>query len=133
MEDGDDVVVLAAGVPPTDEELHALFTVSWSNHQPRSFRPILARSLTWVTAHRGGHLVGFVNVVGDGGLHAFILDTTIHPDERRRGLGVRIVRYAADEARRLGAAWLHVDYEAHLQSFYERCGFGPTAAGLMRL
>ncbi|WP_394835715.1 GNAT family N-acetyltransferase [Pendulispora rubella] len=133
MEQRDDVVVFAAGSAPTDEEIHALFAASWPNHEPRSFRPILARSLTWVTARRRGHLVAFVNVVGDGGLHAFILDTTVHPNERRRGLGVRIVRYAAEEARRLGAAWLHVDYEAHLQSFYERCGFGPTAAGLMRL
>ncbi|CAM5467163.1 Vitamin B12 import ATP-binding protein BtuD [Streptomyces tanashiensis] len=28
------------------------------------------------------------NVVGDGGVHAFLLDTTVHPEERRRGLGV---------------------------------------------
>ena len=133
METVDDVVVLAAREPLTDEELHALFSVSWPEHRPTVFGPILARSLTWVTARRRGELVGFVNVAGDGGLHAFILDTTVHPEARRCGLGVRIVQRAAEEARRHGAAWLHVDYEAHLQSFYERCGFGPTAAGLIRL
>ncbi|MFJ4184813.1 GNAT family N-acetyltransferase [Kitasatospora sp. NPDC089509] len=116
-----------------DDELDELFGASWPGHRPRSFGPVLARSLAWVAARRGGRLVGFVNVAGDGGVHAFILDTTVHPDERRRGLGVRLVRAAAEEARARGAEWLHVDYEPQLESFYARCGFRPTAAGLMRL
>ncbi|WP_412101902.1 GNAT family N-acetyltransferase [Kitasatospora purpeofusca] len=66
-------------------------------------------------------------------MHAFVLDTTVHPDERRRGLGMRLVQAAADEAKARGAEWLHVDYEPHLESFYGRCGFRPTAAGLRRL
>lgn len=117
----------------TDAELNALFDASWPDHRPFSFAPMLSGSLVWIAARRGSRLVGFVNVVGDGGAHAFILDTTVHPDERRRGLGIRLVRAAADEARARGAEWLHVDYEAHLESFYAQCGFRPTAAGLMRL
>lgn len=117
----------------TDDDLNELFSVSWPNHTPTAFAPMLARSLVWIAASRGGRLVGFVNVVGDGGLHAFILDTTVRPDERRQGLGVRLVRAAADEAKACGAQWLHVGYEPHLESFYAQCGFRPTAAGLMRL
>ena len=30
-------------------------------------------------------------------------------------------------------AWLHVDYEPHLDGFYRGCGFRPTAAGLAAL
>ncbi|MFF0411118.1 GNAT family N-acetyltransferase [Kitasatospora sp. NPDC004745] len=107
--------------------------MSWPGHRPVPFAPVLSRSLAWVAARRGGRLVGFVNVAGDGGLQAFVLDTTVHPDERRRGLGVRLVRAAADEARARGAQWLHVDYEPHLESFYARCGFRPTTAGLLQL
>jgi hypothetical protein len=29
--------------------------------------------------------------------------------------------------------WLHVDYEAQLAPFYQRCDFRETAAGLIRL
>ncbi len=94
---------------------------------------ILARSLTWVTARRGTRLVGFVNVATDGGVHAFLLDTTVHPDEQRNGLGTRLVRAAADAARRSGAGWLHVDYEPHLSGFYRSCGFRPTGAALLDL
>ncbi|MFF2011728.1 GNAT family N-acetyltransferase [Streptomyces sp. NPDC058195] len=129
---GDDEV-LTVRPRLTDAELNELFAASWPDHRPALFAPVLARSLAWVGARRGSRLVGFVNVVGDGGAHAFILDTTVHPDERRAGLGVRLVRAAADEARARGADWLHVDYEPHLAPFYGQCGFRPTAAGLMRL
>ncbi|MQA80321.1 MAG: GNAT family N-acetyltransferase [Streptosporangiales bacterium] len=116
-----------------DDEMNALFTVSWPDHQPCSFAPILRRSLTWVGARRAGRLVGFVNVATDGGAHAFLLDTTVHPDERRRGLGVRLVTAATEAAAKAGAGWLHVDYEPHLTGFYARCGFRPTDAGLLDL
>ncbi|MFC9337754.1 GNAT family N-acetyltransferase [Streptomyces sp. NPDC057020] len=117
----------------TGDELNALFRASWPGHRDTDFGPVLTRSLLRVTARRAGRLVGYVNVVGDGGVHAFLLDTTVHPDERRQGLGVTLVRAAAEAARRHGAHWLHVDFEPRLTDFHERCGFRPTAAGLMDL
>ncbi|MEV6734978.1 MULTISPECIES: GNAT family N-acetyltransferase [unclassified Streptomyces] len=116
-----------------DAELNELFGAAWPGHRAASFGPVLERSTAWITARRDGRLVGYVNVAGDGGAHAFILDTTVHPDERRRGLGVRLVRAAAEAARASGAQWLHVDYEPHLEPFYARCGFRPTKAGLLPL
>lgn len=126
-------VLLRVRAPLSDGRLNALFAASWPGHEHTGFQVRLERSLLWVAAFQGDRLVGFVNVVGDGGVHAFVLDTTVHPALRRQGLGVRLVRRAADEARRAGAEWLHVDYEEHLSGFYERCGFTPTAAGLRRL
>ncbi|MFG2877126.1 GNAT family N-acetyltransferase [Streptomyces sp. NPDC048337] len=125
-----------------DAELNELFAEAWPGHVPVSFAPVLERSLAWVTARRDGRLVGYVNVAPqlplggaprDGGAHAFVLDTTVHPDERRRGPGVRLVRAAADAARERGASRLHVDYEPHLEAFYAECGFRGTAAGLPAL
>ncbi|MER8042926.1 GNAT family N-acetyltransferase [Streptomyces sp. NPDC094032] len=117
----------------TSPELDALFHASWPGHRDTDFGPVFARRLLHVTARRAGRLVGYVNVVGDGGAHAFLLDTTVHPDERRKGLGVALVRAAADAARARGAHWLHVDFEPRLARFYEECGFRPTAASLMAL
>ncbi|HWM38709.1 MAG TPA: GNAT family N-acetyltransferase [Streptomyces sp.] len=116
--------------PLGNSELNALFAASWTDHQHTDFRPRLTRSLLWVAAFSEDALVGWVNVVGDGGVHAFLLDTTVHPAVRRQGVGVRLVQCAAGEARRAGALWLHVDHEEHLTGFYARCGFRPTAAGL---
>ncbi|MFT4135003.1 GNAT family N-acetyltransferase [Microbacterium sp.] len=91
-------------------------------------------SLLWVTAEDESGLVGFVNVVGDGGVHAFLLDTVVSPDRQGEGIGQRLVDVAAAEARAHGCEWLHVDFEAPLAGFYlEGCGFRPTVAGLLRL
>ncbi|WP_019010577.1 GNAT family N-acetyltransferase [Deinococcus aquatilis] len=95
--------------------------------------PVLERSLTWITAHDGAVLVGFVNVAWDGGVHAFLLDTSVHPDWQRRGIGTQLVRRAAEAARTGALEWLHVDFEPHLTDFYAGCGFQISSAGLFRL
>jgi GNAT superfamily N-acetyltransferase len=117
----------------TDDEMRTLFAAAWGGDADTTWSPILARSLAWITARRAGTLVGFVNVATDGGSHAFLLDTTVHPDEQHGGLGTRLVRAATEQARAAGAEWLHVDYEPHLTGFYAGCGFRPTAAGLLQL
>jgi len=84
-------------------------------------------------AYDAGRLVGFVKLAWDGGDHAFVLDTTVHPEYQRRGIGRLLVRRAAGVAEENGVEWLHVDYEPHLEGFYARCRFRPTPAGLIRL
>jgi GNAT superfamily N-acetyltransferase len=117
----------------TNDELNALFDVAWQEHTWRDFNPVLNRSLAFVCAYYEERLVGFVNLAWDGGYHAFILDTTVHPDFRRRGIGRGLVKRAVAEAGGRGVEWVHVDYEPHLPSFYEQCGFVSTQAGLVRL
>jgi len=125
--------VYAVSPAVTNVDMNALFAASWPNHREVDYAPELAHSLLYVCAHAGDRLVGFVNVAWNGGIHAFILDTTVHPDFQRRGIGVRLVRGAADAARLRGMEWLHVDYDPHLDAFYRACGFEPTLAGLMQL
>jgi GNAT superfamily N-acetyltransferase len=93
-----------------------------------------AHSLGWVTARLDGQLVGFVNVVWDGLVHAWIQDEMVARAARRRGVGRDLVRHAAQGAREAGCEWLHVDFEDDLREFYfGACGFTPTNAGLLRL
>ncbi|MEN6368788.1 MAG: GNAT family N-acetyltransferase [Thermotogota bacterium] len=95
---------------------------------------VRSHSLGWVTAREGRGLVGFVNVVWDGGVHAFILDTMVKKEKKRQGLGTRLVKEATQHARAAGCEWLHVDFEDELHSFYcSACGFESTSAGLIRL
>lgn len=117
----------------TNAELNALFAAAWVNHNTSDFRPILERSLAYVCAYRGPDLVGFVNLAWDGGVHAFLLDTTVHPVVRRQGIGRSLVERAVLAARERGIEWVHVDYEPHLREFYRQCGFAHTEAGLIQL
>lgn len=132
-----DSVEVVCRISPTvtNEELNGLFMTAWVGHQPRDFEPVLRHSLAYICAYAepDGQLVGFVNLAWDGGIHAFVLDTTVHPDFQRRGIGRELVERAAVVARERGIEWLHVDYEPHLHEFYARCGFKPTLAGLRNL
>ena len=115
-------------------ELGKLREAAWGGSDDGAWwKPVLERSLTWVTAHDGAALVGFVNVAWDGGVHAFLLDTTVHPDWQRRGIGTQLVRRAAEAAQTGDVEWLHVDFEPHLTGFYAGCGFQSISAGALRL
>lgn len=131
-----DAVTYEVNYPVQDLELDELHAAAfggqpagtpWSGNLERY-------SLFWVTAHRDDRLVGFVNVLGDGGAHAILMDTCVAPDMQGRRIGATLVDHAAQEARSRGCEWLHADYEADLVAFYESgCGFRPTAAGLLHL
>jgi GNAT superfamily N-acetyltransferase len=106
---------------------HAVTDFDWRSRLDRL-------SLGWVCARDGGDLVGFVNVIWDGGSHAFILDTVVADRAQRAGIGTELVAVAIAHARDAGCEWLHVDFEDHLAGFYFRsCGFRPTQAGLIPL
>src|SRR5262249_5457677 len=118
----------------TNAELDQLYLASWSNHHPPyDFRPELEYSLAYVCAYDGDDLIGFVRLAWDGGVHAFLLEPTVRPDFRRRGIGRTLVARVVAVARERGLEWVHVDYEPNLRPFYEACGFRPTDAGLIRL
>ncbi len=122
--------------PVDDAELSALHArafgvdavdVPWSVRLER-------HSLLWVTAEDDGRVVGFANVIGDGGAHAVLLDVVVDPARQGSGIGTRLVEEAAKAARDAGCEWLHVDFENDLAEFYlGACGFRTTAAGLRRL
>lgn len=91
-------------------------------------------SLGWVVARDGDTLVGFVNVLWDGLVHAWLQDTMVADAARHRGVGATLVQVAVREARAAGCEWLHVDFDDHLRPFYfDACGFTPTSAGLIEL
>ena len=128
-----DQVTIVVGPALEDGELNALFAAAWPLHTPRPFGAMLERSLVYLAAFADEELVGFVHVAWDGGVHAFLLDPTVHPHYQRRGLGRALVARAAALARDQGAEWLHADYAPSLRPFYAAAGFRPTEAGLLRL
>lgn len=119
--------------PITNVELNALFQSAWPQHVERDFQLVLDRALTYIGAFDGQKLIGFANLAWDGGLHGFVLDPTVHPGYRRRGIGRALIYGLARVARASRLQWLHVDYEAHLEPFYRAVGFRASAAGVLRL
>lgn len=114
-------------------DLNALFASAWPHHRRVDVQPMLKHALVYVCAYEGKKLVGFAKIVGDGGVHGFLIDPTVAPDRQRRGVGRKLVEACAREVRLQGVEWLHVDYEPRLTKFYRACGFSSTRAGLRNL
>ena len=120
--------------PVVNAELDQLYALSWPSHQSSyDFGPELERALTYICAYAGGELVGFVRLAWDGSVHAFLLEPTVRPDFRRRGIGRSLAERAVAVARERGMQCVHVDYKPELRDFYRACGFRTTEAGLIRL
>ncbi len=127
---------LVVRFPVDDRELTDLHARAFGNSPdgPEPWAERLARhGVSWVGAFVGDRLVGFVHACGDGGRHAFLLDTVVDPEQQGRGIGRALVQRLVAEVRGAGCEWLHVDYEPGLAPFYRDCGFAPTEAGLLRV
>lgn len=125
--------------PFTNAEIHALhaeafdtrlFDESEWNWVEQTGR----HSLGWVVARSEGRFVGFLNVLWDGLVHAFIEDIMVDAGYRHQGVGVGLVHAARDGTRSAGCEFLHVNFDEDLRPFYiNACGFQPTLGGLIEL
>ncbi|MEO6457146.1 MAG: GNAT family N-acetyltransferase [Chloroflexia bacterium] len=121
-----DAIVYSVSPQVSNAQMNKLFASAWDGFTESDFGKMLAHSLAYVCAYSDLQLVGYVNLAWDGGIHAFLLDTTVHRDWQRQGIGRHLVEVATER----GIHWLHVDYEPHLEQFYKECGFLDTHAGL---
>ncbi len=120
--------------PPLENAaLNDLFASAWGRPYSVDFQPELEAALCYIAAFDGLTLVGFVKLVGDAGVHAFLLDPSVNAAYKRRGIGRELVARAVAFARDHGCEWVHVDFDDSLESFYAACGFRPTKAGLIQL
>jgi GNAT superfamily N-acetyltransferase len=123
----------------TSDEVNALhaeaFATRLFDEAEWNWRTLCDRySLGWVTARDETGLVGFVNVLWDGLVHAWLQDVMVAVRSRHRGIGSALVREATHGARAAGCEHLHVDFDEDLRGFYiDACGYTPTSAGLIDL
>ncbi|MCX2967938.1 MULTISPECIES: GNAT family N-acetyltransferase [Streptomyces] len=91
-----------------------------------------------VVAERAGRAVGTLQLTVVPGLsrrgaeRALVEAVRVHADERGSGLGSELVRWAVDEARRLGCALVQLTSDASrtdAHRFYERLGFTASHVG----
>ncbi|MGD9485537.1 GNAT family N-acetyltransferase [Streptomyces sp. TRM70308] len=91
-----------------------------------------------VVAERAGRAVGTLQLTVVPGLsrrgaeRALVEAVRVHADERGSGLGSELVRWAVDEARRLGCTLVQLTSDASrtdAHRFYERLGFTASHVG----
>jgi GNAT superfamily N-acetyltransferase len=92
---------------------------------------------TWyaASAYDGARLVGTGRIIGDGVLHALLVDVIVDPAYRRRGIGSGIVERLVAECRAHRIFYTQLFCARGNRGFYERLGFAvrPEDAPGMQL
>ena len=116
----------------TSANLHGFF-VGWPNPpSPVTHLKLLAGSDQIVLAVEceSGQVVGFITVITDGVLSAFIPLLEVLPDYQGQGIGSELTRRMLETLKHLYAVDLMCD--ADLQPFYARFGMQPRIGMMWR-
>ena len=88
-----------------------------------------------VCAYDGDRLVGMGRVIGDGFIHALIVDVVVDPEWQGRGVGAGVMCRLVDRCREAGIGQVQLFCARGKRGFYEKLDFGsrPEEAPGMEL
>jgi GNAT superfamily N-acetyltransferase len=112
---------------PTAAEFELLFRLSGWTEAMEIPADRLAETLPYawysVCARRGGEIVGTGMVLGDGVLHALIVDVIVMPELRGNGIGTEIMGRLIAHCREERVLQVQLFSARGKRGFYERLGF----------
>lgn len=106
-------------------------SVGWDRAEDGYRRALAKRYARYTARSADGSLAGFLSVISDGVVDAFLLDLAVAPHYQRQGLGRRLVETAVSDARADGIRAVHVTFKSELAPFYARCGFHILGGGII--
>ncbi|NMM62292.1 GNAT family N-acetyltransferase [Clostridium sp. P21] len=104
-------------------------SVGWNRMERELGNPKLQDFLT-IACYDNSKLIGYVSVVSNGVLDAYIQDLMVRPDHQNKGIGTELMNKAISYIKEKGIYMISVIYgEEELRSFYERFGFYTMLCG----
>ncbi|MBW6463813.1 MAG: GNAT family N-acetyltransferase [Firmicutes bacterium] len=76
-------------------------------------------------------LVGFVDVLSDGVEDALIRSLVVHPDYRRRGIALNLLKMVTERIKKSNIKTTNVLFEPELTDLYRKAGFRIVGGGLI--
>ncbi len=106
-------------------------SVGWNRMEQELGNPKLQDFLT-IACYDNLELIGYVSVVSNGVLDAYIQDLMVRPDYQNKGIGTELMNKAISHIKEKGIYMISVIYgEEGLKGFYERFGFYTMLCGQM--
>lgn len=104
-------------------------SVGWNRMEQELGNPKLKDFLT-ISCYDASELIGYVDVVSNGVMDAYIQDLIVRPDYQNKGIGTELMNKAISCIKEKGIYMISVIYgEEELRSFYEKFGFYTMLCG----
>ncbi len=113
------------------KELAALrIAVGWDARQEK-IEQLIGRTYMTVACLDSERLVGFVDVISDGVDDAFIRNLLVHPDYRRRGIALKLLKTVIEKVKNDRIKTINVLFEPELINLYSKAGFKLISGGII--
>lgn len=99
----------------------------------RVYQTALKRSVFYLCAFEGEHLIGFLDVVGNGVTDAYIQNFLVAADLQGRGVGTAMMELAVKRLTEMGIRAVWLIFNPELEPYYRRFGFVTFLGGRLRL
>lgn len=112
--------------PPAPSDFKSLYdTTGWgpAARDAAFYQLVLAGSWAARSAYVQGQLVGFVRVISDGYLHAFITEMIVRPQYQGQGLGAALLGAIIADCQAAGLSDIQLFCAKGKAEFYSRHGF----------
>jgi ribosomal protein S18 acetylase RimI-like enzyme len=116
------------------KELNALFaTNNWQVDDLNRLGKSIKNAWCYITARdKNNKLIGYVQVISDGILHAYILRLIVHPESRNNGLGTKLMEEIMNVINDENMKPTLVAVPGK-EKFYEKFGFKREINGLVAM
>ncbi|HWA19565.1 MAG TPA: hypothetical protein VG757_11285 [Devosia sp.] len=130
----DSAITFKTRAPVTEDDLNTLFGKAYNKKMSAPFHKILNTTLTWVTAHKNGELVGWIHVAWDGFVHALLIDRTAVDDESG-AIRTELVKQAIKTIERDHPTVfkIHMDLKESEMAEFIELGLQPLPGGILQL
>lgn len=104
-------------------------SIGWNRMERELGNPKLHEFLS-IACYDNSELIGYVSVVSNAVLDAYIQDLMVRPDYQNKGIGTELMNKAINYIKEKGIYMISVIYgQEELRGFYERFGFYTMLCG----
>ena len=114
-----------------DKEIESLrASVGWDNTIPLHSKR-RERLFIYFTARINGKLIGYIDVLSDGSVDAYVQDLIVLPEYQKRGIGSELLKRAIKYLQQKKIKAIQVIFNPELEGFYKKFGFNIVKAGII--